>query len=204
MIIITTASRTISEVTAIDDEKHAQLGARFRSGDETALADAYAQWAPLVYTMAVRSLGDPAEAEDVTQKVFIAAWRGREGFRPDRARLPAWIVGICRHILADTHEARARTRRVEDAVAADSALLARTNPADDSDAVVDRMLLGEELRKLPAEPQQVMRLAFYDDLTHLEIADALGLPLGTVKSHIRRSLGRLRSRLSDTSIGGEQ
>jgi RNA polymerase sigma factor (sigma-70 family) len=193
----------MSEVSAIDDD-HLRLGERFRDGDEQALAEAYAQWAPLVYTMAVRSLGDRTEAEDVTQKVFIAAWRGREGFHPEQSRLPAWIVGICRHTLADAHEVRARHRRVTEALAADTALVAVGEPSDESDVVVDRMLLGDELRRLPAVPQQVMRLAFYDDLTHLEIANALGLPLGTVKSHIRRSLGRLRTRLSDTSIGGEQ
>jgi RNA polymerase sigma factor (sigma-70 family) len=198
----TSTRRTTAQVTGIEDDDHVQLGERFRSGDERALAEAYAQWGSLVYTLAVRSLGDPAEAEDVTQKVFIAAWRGRESFQPSQARLPAWIVGICRHTLADAHEARARHRRVTDAVA-DSALDALARQPEESDAVVDRIVLGEELRKLPAVPQQVMRLAFYDNLTHLEIADTLGLPLGTVKSHIRRSLGRLRKRLSDTWIGGE-
>jgi RNA polymerase sigma factor (sigma-70 family) len=199
----TSIRRTTAQVTGIEDDDHVQLGERFRSGDERALAEAYAQWGSLVYTLSVRSLGDYAEAEDVTQKVFIAAWRGRESFHPSQARLPAWIVGICRHTLADAHEARARHRRVTEAVAADSALVALASQPEESDAVVDRIVLGEELRKLPAVPQQVMRLAFYDNLTHLEIADTLGLPLGTVKSHIRRSLGRLRTRLSDTWIGGE-
>jgi RNA polymerase sigma factor (sigma-70 family) len=199
----TPTRRTTAQVTDINDDDHAVLGERFRNGDERALAEAYAHWGSLVYTMAVRSLGDYVEAEDVTQKVFIAAWRGRESFRPHEARLPSWIVGICRHILADAHEARTRQRRVTEAVTADTELGMMAAQHEESDAVVDRIVLGDELRKLPAVPQQVMRLAFYDNLTHLEIADTLGLPLGTVKSHIRRSLGRLRTRLSDTWIGGE-
>jgi RNA polymerase sigma factor (sigma-70 family) len=195
---------THAEVTAIDDDDDVLLGERFRQGDERALAEAYAQWSALVYTMAVRSLGDTAEAEDVTQKVFIAAWQGRASFNPAQARLAAWLVGISRHTVADAHEARTRNRRVTEAVAANSQLETLAGPPEESDAVMDRMVLGDELSRLPAVPQQVMRLAFYDDLTHYEIADALGLPLGTVKSHIRRSLRRLRTRLSDTSIGGEQ
>jgi RNA polymerase sigma factor (sigma-70 family) len=199
----TSTRRITPQVTGIEDDDHVLLGERFCSGDERALAEAYAHWGSLVYTLAVKSLGDSAEAEDVTQKVFIAAWRGRESFQPHQARLPAWIVGICRHTLADAHEARARQRRVPAAAAADSALVALARQPEESDAIVDRIVLREELRKLPAVPQQVMHLAFYDNLTHLEIADTLGLPLGTVKSHIRRSLGRLRNRLSDTWIGGE-
>jgi RNA polymerase sigma factor (sigma-70 family) len=199
----TSTRRTAAQVTDINDDDHAVLGERFRNGDERALAEAYAHWGSLVYTMAVRSLGDYAEAEDVTQKVFIAAWRGREGFRPHEARLPSWIVGICRHILADAHEARTRQRRVTEAVTADTELGMMAARPEEFDAVVDRIVLSDELRRLPDVPQQVMRLAFYDNLTHLEIADTLGLPLGTVKSHIRRSLGRLRTRLSDTWIGGE-
>jgi RNA polymerase sigma factor (sigma-70 family) len=174
-----------------DEHDQARLVADFRAGDERALAEAYARWSSLVYTLAVRSLGDTGEAEDVTQKVFIAAWRGRTGFDEGRAALPAWIVGIARHTIADAHEARARRRRVEQAMLDDTALVV----VDDSADVAERLLLGEELNRLDPVPQRVMRLAFYDDLTHVQIADSLGLPLGTVKSHIRRSLTRLRTRL---------
>ena len=169
----------------------ASLVAAFRAGDERALAEAYARWSALIYTLAVRSLGDPGEAEDVTQKVFIAAWRGRAGFDPDRAALPAWLVGIARHSIADAHEARARRRRLEQTLVDD----ADGYTVDESADVAERLLLGEELNRLEPVPQRVMRLAFYDDLTHMQIADTLGLPLGTVKSHIRRSLTRLRTRL---------
>lgn len=174
-----------------DNRDQARLGADFRAGEERALAEAYARWSALVYTLAVRSLGDTAEAEDVTQKVFIAAWRGRAGFDEERAALPAWIVGIARHTIADAHEARARRRRVELSLAEQAELI----NIDESADVAERLLLGEELGRLDPVPQRVMRLAFYDDLTHVQIADSLGLPLGTVKSHIRRSLTRLRTRL---------
>ena len=174
-----------------DDRDQANLVAGFRAGDESALAEAYARWSSLVYTLAVRSLGDTGEAEDVTQKVFIAAWRGRTGFDEGRAALPAWIVGIARHTIADAHEARARRRRLEQSLIDEVDLYT----ADESADVAERLLIGEELNRLEPVPQRVMRLAFYEDLTHVQIADSLGLPLGTVKSHIRRSLTRLRTRL---------
>ncbi len=175
-----------------DDD--AALARNFRTGDERALAAVFARWSPLVFTFALRSLANTADAEDVTQKVFIAAWRGRSGFDPARSRLPAWLVGITRHVIADTHEARSRQRRLE-------VSLATTMPShrvDDSVGVVNRVLVGDEIDRLEPVPREVMRLAFFDDLTQVQIADSLGLPLGTVKSHMRRSLTRLRARLDVT------
>ncbi|TFD77038.1 sigma-70 family RNA polymerase sigma factor [Cryobacterium psychrophilum] len=180
------------DVTALTDgDDHARLVAAFKAGDEHALAEAYARWSSLVYTIAVRSLGDPPEAEDVTQKVFIAAWRGRATFEPSRSRLPAWLVGITRHTVADAHEARSRRRRVQEAVVFEREL----SQADESADLADRVMMSDELQRLGPVPQQVMQLAFYEDLTHTQIADSLEIPLGTVKSHIRRSLTRLRVRL---------
>jgi RNA polymerase sigma-70 factor (ECF subfamily) len=183
-----------THVTALDEAGDARLVRSFQAGYERALAEAYARWSALVYTLALRSLGDRGEAEDVTQKVFLAAWRGRAGFDPDKARLPAWIVGITRHCIADAHDARAQRMRLERAAAVDIPLIQE----DAAEQITDRVLMGEELALLEPVPQRVMRLAFYDDLTQVQIADSLGLPLGTVKSHIRRSLGRLRSRLEVT------
>lgn len=166
---------------------------RFVAGDQTAIREAYQRWSSLVYTLALRSLGDVTDAEDATQQTFIAAWNGRAGFDPRVARLPAWLVGIARHRIADVHEARARIRRLHE----------KLRELDDEPVVegvdlADRLLIADEIARLEPDAQSVMRLAFYDDLTHSQIADRLELPLGTVKSHIRRSLYRLKTRLEVT------
>ncbi|WP_130281728.1 RNA polymerase sigma factor [Microcella alkaliphila] len=176
--------------TAIDDAT--DIGRRLSAGDERALADAYRAWSSLVYSLALRSLGDASDAEDVTQKVFVSAWQGREKYDPERAAVPAWLVGITRNTIADTHAARARERAIADQVSAVS--LDDPYPAAEA-GLAERLLIADELAKLEPEPQAVVRLAFFDDLTHTQIAERLNMPIGTVKSHIKRSLTRLRSRL---------
>ncbi|KQO63428.1 RNA polymerase sigma factor [Curtobacterium sp. Leaf261] len=165
----------------------------FRAGDERALAAAYERWSPLVHSLALRALADVAEAEDVTQKVFVRAWRSRSTFDLARGPLGAWLVGIARNCIADTWASRTRLSRLEHAVAAEQ--VTRETRADDAVDVAERVLVAEEVDRLDEVPRNIMRLAFYGELTHTEIADRTGLPLGTVKSHIRRSLARLRTRL---------
>jgi RNA polymerase sigma factor (sigma-70 family) len=167
----------------------------FLAGDERALAAAYREFAPLVHTLALRSLPDRSAADDVTQEVFIRVWRSRSTFNPQVARLPAWIVGITRNVISDTLSASAReTRKVLAAAGAGLADEAATG-LEDAELLADRLILDGELDRL-GEPQgSIMKLAFYDDMTHEQISRKLGLPLGTVKSHIRRSLSHLRNRL---------
>ncbi|MEV6663737.1 sigma-70 family RNA polymerase sigma factor [Streptomyces nigra] len=170
-----------------------ELARGLLAGDQHALTGIYRRWGSLVHTLAARSLGDPHEAEDVTQQVFLGAWRGRHGFRPERGPLGAWLVGITRRKIADALSARTRRLALADAVgdATGPASGEGTGPDD----VLDRVLLVDALSRLPARQRQVLCLAFYDDLTQAQIAERTGLPLGTVKSHTRRGLYRLRGAL---------
>ncbi len=162
----------------------------FTAGDEDALAEIYRRYSSLVYSVSLRSLGDVTEAEDVTQKVFVAAWTGRHNYRPERASLPAWLMGIARNKIVDTHERRSRDKRIHNQV------VANTQPFDiEPIDVAERLIVADEIARLGVVPQQVLKLAFYEDLTHAQIAERLQLPPGTVKSHIRRSLLKIRSRM---------
>ncbi len=181
---------SVRDLTEPDD---AEVARRFGAGDERALALAYERWAGLVHGIAVRALGSSVDAEDVTQQVFVSAWTGRSGYRPENGALPAWLVGITRHRIADAFARRRREERERLAVAAtpeaDRATTRFETGAD------DRVVLLDELARI-GEPQRgIMELAFFHDLTHEQIAAHTGLPLGTVKSHIRRTLVRLRTRL---------
>ncbi|MFC4553846.1 RNA polymerase sigma factor [Georgenia faecalis] len=170
-----------------------EIEAAFRAGRPEAVRAAYERWSPLVYTIALRSLGSAPDAEDVTQQVFVDAWRSRARFDPDRAPLQAWLVGITRHAVADAYGRRTREQQVADAVAA-----VRADPAPESNParmVVDRVVVADAIDALGDPQRQILSLAFFEDLTHVQIAERVGLPLGTVKSHIARSLRRLRTRL---------
>jgi RNA polymerase sigma-70 factor (ECF subfamily) len=189
-----TSVGSVVPVPAEPDDQ--EVGRLFAAGQESALSLAYERWAGQVHGMAVRAFGPGPDAEDVTQQVFVTAWTGRTGFRPDAGPLPAWLVGITRHKIADTWARRDRQRReTEAAVSQAQAQPGGPVTAGVDAAVTDRVLLLDELDQLGQPQRGIIELAFFEDLTHAQIAARTGLPLGTVKSHIRRTLERLRTRL---------
>lgn len=181
-----------ADVGAPVDPTDDEVGRRFAAGDERALAWAYERWGARLHGMAVRAVGPGPDAEDVVQQAFVSAWTGRAGYRPDAGPLPAWLTGVCRHRIADVWARRERQARLQEAAAA-AAGGGTGEPLDR--AVTDRVLVLGELDRLGQPQRGIIELAFFADLTHTEIAERTGIPLGTVKSHIRRTLERLRTRL---------
>lgn len=178
-----------------DDERRVErlLAERFRSGDEAALREVFDLYGGLVHRVGTACLPSHHDAEDVTQSTFVAAWNGRQTYDPDRGTLAGWLLGIARRQALD----RLRVLGREQQVAAAAVRHRAGSPYSSEPApeqVVDRLLVLDELRRLTDEQRQVVELAFFDDLTHAQIAGLTGLPLGTVQSHVRRGLTRLRTR----------
>ncbi len=171
----------------------AQLSADFIGGSRDALAEVYRRWSTLVHTIAYRSLGDQQDAEDVTQQVFLSAWNGRHSLRPDQGALPGWLVGITKHRVADVKTQRYRGHRNLQAVAT----AALTEPSVSHDDWAEKLLIVHELEQMGDPRAAVLRMAFIEDRPQDEIARVLDLPIGTVKSHVRRGLIELRTRLKE-------
>lgn len=183
---------TTTPVPPVEETRYEEeLAHGLVKADEDAFAAIYRRWGSLVHTLATRSLGDAHEAEDVTQQVFVGAWRGRHGFRPERGTLGAWLVGITRRKVVDALAARTRRLSLVESAGQDITPARLVQPA--LDEVLDRVLLVEALSRLPQAQRDVLCMAFYEDLTQAQIAERTGVPLGTVKSHARRGLHRLRT-----------
>ena len=165
----------------------------FRAGNDDSLAEAYRRWSRMVHATALRSTGNPEDAADITQMVFVNAWRGRQTYRPEAGSLPGWLMTITRRRIADHWESRTREAKVRSAVEAVEPMTTAAPP--DADRIAAQMFVADELERLGDPAGRIVRMAFYEDMTHTQIAERLEMPIGTVKSHIRRSLERLRTRM---------
>lgn len=168
-----------------------ELARRFPTADERTLRVVYDRYAGVVRRVAVAVLSDLADADDVTQTVFVDAWRARDSFDPARGSLSGWLLAITRRRCLDRLRVRERERRDVVAVAG-----LRPIPEEhvDVDRIIDRLVVADEMSRLTEAQRAVLELAFFDDLTSSQIATLTGMPLGTVKSHLRRGLTQLRRR----------
>lgn len=167
---------------------------RFVAGDQAALKEVFDQHAGLVNGVARRLVGD--DSEDLVQVVFLAAWNSRSRFDAERGAMGSWLVGITRFKAID--HLRAKGRRPQ---SAGGAANDREIPVEEAvGQVTDRIILEQALGVLSDERRKVVELAFLADLTHSQISEQLGLPLGTVKSHVRRGLQTLRQALEDSNV----
>jgi RNA polymerase sigma-70 factor, ECF subfamily len=179
---------------------------------EAALALLYQATSQRVFSLALRLTQHQALAEEVTEVVFWQVWRQAPRFDAKRGCVMAWLLNMTRSRALDA--LRARTREVGQAVADETLeLLQQSSQAAAGDhpdallsAVQTQSVLHQALSSLQPLPRQLLALAFFKDLTHQEIAEQLSLPLGTVKSHIRRALIQLRQRLGSSQtaqVGAE-
>jgi RNA polymerase sigma-70 factor (ECF subfamily) len=172
-----------------------ELIARVCWREEPALGTIYDRYHRLIFSIALRVVGDRDLAEEVVQDVFQAVWVSASSFQPDGS-FSAWLVGIARHRAIDaTRTRRFRARAREDML--DDARLAPASQAHEAgtDALMLRTVMRAALAQLPPAQRQAIELGYYGGLTHAEIAARLGEPVGTIKSRVRMGLLKLRELL---------
>src|SRR2546423_3728163 len=183
------AAATASRASGSDVAADAELMAALVRGDREALAALYDRHAGVLLALASRLLGDRPQAEELLHDVFLEAWHHARDFDPTRGSVRAWLVTRTRSRAFDRRSARARQGRLAEEAAREHT--ARTGDADAS-APVDAARVRVEVGRLPGELVAVLEMAYFEGLSSSEIADALGIPLGTVKSRMARPLSLLR------------
>ncbi len=178
----------------LEDVSDEVLLARIACGDRAAFATLFGRYAGKVKGFLARGGAPSAEADEAAQEVMLAIWRKAATFDPAKAGAATWIYAIARNRRVDM----ARRRRPAPDPDDPQFRPDPAPPADSAAAAADRdRLVRAALSALSAEQRDVVRLAFYDGLSHAEAAEALALPLGTVKSRLRLAMARLRGALGD-------
>lgn len=165
---------------------------RIAAGDQTAFAALYDQLVPTVFGVVHRVLRDPAQAEEVTQEVFVEIWRQAPRFDIGRSGVRTWAVMIAHRRAVDRvrSEQAHRDRHLRTAATVEPGQL---GPDDLAVELEDRERALAAMAELSTPQREALELAFYDGLTHVQIAEQLGVALGTVKTRIRDGLIRLRA-----------
>jgi RNA polymerase sigma-70 factor, ECF subfamily len=174
----------------------AELRVGFARGDEACLQEVFRRSAPLIYTIAYRALGSSTDGEEITQEVFVSAWRARGNYQPEKGSLSGWLIGVARHRIADRQRARGRDLRLVQAVTKQTDVHVQPEALS---TLIDRIVLTDEIDQLPHPRGTILQLAFWEGRSYPQIAEQLNLPLGTVKSHARRALLHLRTRLAEVT-----
>jgi RNA polymerase sigma-70 factor, ECF subfamily len=177
-----------------DEPSDLELLRRMRGEDETALEILYNRYAGLIFTLALRIVGDPELAREVLQDAFLHCWDGRETYDVGRGRVPWWLMGIARNRAIDLLRSRPHQARLREREHLVVGIGEPTHP-DATDSFTMRHAVVSALQGLPIAQRQAIELAYYGGLTQTEIAHELGTPLGTIKSRTRDAMDRLRALL---------
>lgn len=205
--MITAAPATEPLTAAAEAGVLAALLLRMRRGDQQALGELYDRTLSRVFALAVRIVRNEADAEEVVCDVYRQAWENSVDYSSDRGAVMAWLLTIARSRALD-HLRRRRSRGIEEPLHPDDELdayMLREGPQQESllDVLASGSAVQRALAALSAAQRRVVELAFFEDLTHQEIAQRTGWPLGTVKSHLRRGLAVLKPVLTREGYGDE-
>ena len=173
---------------------------RVARGEPDAVQLCIERYSPLVWNLAVQSIPDRALAEDAVQEIFIELWRIAERFDPERSSEAAFIATITRRRLIDRY--RRRTLRHAAEPIEDLSIACEGDPFEQVDLCDEARLATKAMSTLRPEQRRLLELWILRGMTHSEIADSTGLPLGTVKSHLRRGIARVRALLTGANVEG--
>ena len=168
---------------------------RISKGDTHALSDLYDRLAGMVYALALRILGDPGQAENTVQMVFLTIWKKASRYDENRSSARTWILTMARNQAIDEWRRLNRRRPAEEL---DQLTLIDTQGPDPLTSTLEgerSALVREALESLPGEQRQALLLAYFSGLSHSQIAEHLGTPLGTVKTRIQLGLDKLERKL---------
>jgi RNA polymerase sigma-70 factor (ECF subfamily) len=180
-------SNSETEIGAVDDTT---MLTRIGQRDENAMEAVFRRYSGPVYSVALRVLRDTGQAEDILQEVFLQLWRKPAAFVQNRGSLGAWLVVIARNRSIDVLRRRKPSDSVDDVV-----LTSPVNVADEAERNIAMQRVRAVIANLPEEQRRTLDLAYFEGLSHTEIASRTGDPLGTVKTRIRQALITLRKAL---------
>jgi RNA polymerase sigma-70 factor, ECF subfamily len=177
---------------AAEECSDAQLLRRVGDGDRAAFDVLYRRFVRPVFALALRRLGDRGRAEDATQETFASVWRSASSYDPSRGPGAPWLYAVARNAIVDRTRARSDTpMEPPDEPSADA------GPDERAERSWLRFRVHGALQELPEQERVLLELAYWGGLSQSEIADFLGIPLGTVKTRTRAALGRLADELEE-------
>jgi RNA polymerase sigma-70 factor (ECF subfamily) len=191
----------------VDADLHAQLAA----GDSDALTALYRRYASLVFSLALRMLGNRQQAEEIVQDVFLKLWRQPQSYDASRGRFVSWLLGVTHNRAIDELRSRRRQQahqitEADQGDASSASLLADlpdTAPdlSEQAWLSVQSQVIRTALNSLPKEQREALELAYFGGYTQSEIAQRTGQPLGTIKTRIRLGMQKLRVTLEAQGLG---
>ena len=172
-----------------------ELVQQVAGGDGQAFELLYRRYARAVYALALRRLGDRGRAEDAVQETFASVWRSARSYQPERGDAAPWLYAIARNAIVDRFRSR-----VEPPTETPETPALESGPDEVAEASWVAWRVHRALEELPPSEREVLECAYWRGLSQSEVADALGIPLGTVKTRTRSALGRLASLLEQEEL----